>query len=119
MNGDFTRREAVAALALAALRLPGTVRIQPAGPGDTIAWLRERIPQEFAASVAPDVAKQLPGEGRPDAARRHAVALAPETESGNRRMRAAISEDYRQGRIVSVDGWIISRTEALLIAAAA
>ncbi|MCB0260194.1 MAG: hypothetical protein KDH97_11820 [Calditrichaeota bacterium] len=44
----------------------------------------------------------------------HAAALAPETL--HQRLRERVREDFRDSRTVKLDGWILSRTEARLMA---
>ncbi len=116
MTIDLTRREMVAALAFAALGAP---RLPLHGlRADTIEWLRERVPKPFAAAVAQDMLQQ---DSAWTSASNVAFArgLAPETPKGLERMQRAIAQDYAAGRVVTVQGWVVSLTEARLVAAAA
>ncbi len=116
MTIDLTRREMVGALAFAALGAP---RFVPRGRrADTIEWLRERVPRPFAIAVAQDLLQQdaaWTAEGHVAFAR----DLAPETAKGLERMQRAVAKDYAADRLVTVQGWMVSLTEARLVAAAA
>ncbi len=116
MTIDLTRREMVGALAFAALGAP---RLAIHGRrADTIEWLRERVPRPFATAVAQDLLRQ-DAAWRAEGNIAFARELAPETAKGLERMQRAIAKDYAADRLVTVQGWVVSLTEARLVAAAA
>ena len=115
---DMTRRDAVAALAFGALMAPRLPLPSRYRDSDTIAWLRERIPGDFARQVAEDLVRH-DATLTPQANKAFARKFAPESEAGLVRTQRAMQQDYEQGNIVLVGGWMVSLTEARLVAAAA
>jgi hypothetical protein len=114
---------------LATVALAASVAIGPR----TLALLAELLPEDDAAIEAVRAliahrahAAQLgsaylaghPGEGRPALLLHHlAGPLPPRSAAGARdRIAARIRADYASARTVTVEGWILSRTEARLYA---
>ncbi|MEP7347479.1 MAG: hypothetical protein ABI877_19580 [Gemmatimonadaceae bacterium] len=87
-------------------------------PADAVEWLRARVPEAFAREAATSWLEIAPTDRAPGVLADYARRLAPHTPAGFERTRRELQRDYRSGRVVRINGWYISRTEARLIAAA-
>lgn len=130
---DMTRRDLVASLAamIAGLLLPGASAADQTADDWPSGWLDAVVPDLAAAgrlgraylAAHPDereprrlVVELLGSLGL--SKERHAVDSVPAARWSTR-AREVVTEDYLAGRVVPVDGWVLSVTEARLYALAA
>jgi hypothetical protein len=76
------------------------------------AYLRSYPEESQLSALVSEIEEPIPGDGESD---KSAVSQAVSVGMLERRVR----DDYRRGEVVSVSGWLLSRTEARLYGAAA